>query len=205
MKTLYTAVGRFKTKGQINNLTCPVICVGGKELTVNLQEMIVWTILNWRIVEFDELSELYTKKCNDTNFNTHISIEDTLKRLEIRGLISKGSGTTSEDALYNLFSSLYIIPITDSKIIKIITFLKLILFRKTPIKVAKRVFLVDSFSEVEKEVLSLLKQASLTSVEAIESIEMSRHDKPKNHNQPVILAIANLYLRQHIIFERGIS
>ena len=49
MTTLYTAIGRFHKKGNMNGLSCPVIFIGQQEYMMDLQEMMVWTILSWSL------------------------------------------------------------------------------------------------------------------------------------------------------------
>ena len=58
-KTLYTAIGRFERRHNGCGRSCPVIVLGGKEYMADLQEMAVWTILNWRIVRKEEIGALY--------------------------------------------------------------------------------------------------------------------------------------------------
>ena len=61
LKTLYTAVGRFERRTNGCRRYCPVIILGGKEYMVDIQEMIIWSCLNWRIVRMEEIGHLYTK------------------------------------------------------------------------------------------------------------------------------------------------
>ena len=55
LKTLYTAVGRFERRTNGCRRYCPVIILGGKEYMVDMQEMIIWSCLNWRIVRMEEI------------------------------------------------------------------------------------------------------------------------------------------------------
>ena len=58
MTTIYTAVGRFQKRQGAGGLSCPIITVGQREYGVDLQEMILWTILNWRILKAEQLEGL---------------------------------------------------------------------------------------------------------------------------------------------------
>ena len=46
--TYYTAVGHFHRKTDADGRTYPVILVNQEEHMVDIQEMAVWTVLNWR-------------------------------------------------------------------------------------------------------------------------------------------------------------
>lgn len=46
IKTLYTAVGRFERRTNGCNRSCPIILLGGQEYMVDMQEMVIWSILN---------------------------------------------------------------------------------------------------------------------------------------------------------------
>lgn len=229
MMKLYTAVGRFQKKGCAGGLSCPVIFAGQQEYGVNLQEMMLWTILNCRILEAHEIGELYRFKALEVGYGTHRSWEDCLNRLHQRGLVVSGSGETGEDALYNLLSCLYVIPISNSTLLRLITFLKLTLINGKSFTVAKRVFNRHPMTDCEKQVYELSRQALLSTAEIIKCVdkkatkltsgerileilyddEVTTSDniaslvRCMDSRQPVILAVANLYLAQQIIFERG--
>lgn len=229
MMKLYTAVGRFQKKGCAGGMSCPVIFAGQQEYSVDLQEMMLWTILNRRILEAHELGELYRSKALEVGYDTHRSWEDCLNRLHQRGLVVSGSGETGEDALYNLLSCLYVIPISNSTLLRLITFLKLTLINGKSFTVAKRVFHRQPMTDCEKQVYELSRQALLSTAEIIKCVdkkatkltsgerileilyddEVTTSDniaslvRCMDSRQPVILAVANLYLSQQIIFERG--
>lgn len=229
MMKLYTAVGRFQKKGCIGGMSYPVIFAGQQEYGVDLQEMMLWTILNRRILEAHEIEELYRSKVLEVGYDTHRSWEDCLNRLRQRGLVVSGSGETGEEALYNLLSCLYVIPVSNSILLRLITFLKLTLINGKSIPVAKRVFERYPMSDCEKQVYELSRQALLSTAEIIKCVDKKAtkltsgerileilYDDEEttsdniaslvrclDSRQPVILAVANLYLSQQIIFERG--
>ena len=229
MMKLYTAVGRFQKKGCSGGMSYPVIFAGQQEYSVDLQEMMLWTILNCRILEAHEIGEQYRAKALEVGYNTHRSWEDCLNRLHQRGLVVSGSGETGEDALYNLLSCLYVIPISNSTLLRLITFLKLTLVNGKSFTVAKRVFHRQPMTDCEKQVYELSRQALLSTAEIIKCVdkkatkltsgerileilyddEVTTSDniaslvRCMDSRQPVILAVANLYLSQQIIFERG--
>ena len=51
MKELYTAVGIFKLKNQGKNNVYPTVTLSGKECRLDVQEMMIWSALNWRITD----------------------------------------------------------------------------------------------------------------------------------------------------------
>ena len=229
MTTIYTAVGRFQKRQGAGGLSCPIITVGQREYGVDLQEMILWTILNWRILKAEQLEGLYQEKCLEVNYQANRPFDGCLRRLLQRGLVVSGSGQTDEDALYHLLSCLYIVPISQGIPLRAATFLKLMLSGKATFAQARRLFKKNTLSDCERRVMELSKQALLSTAEVIKCVEKDAYDLSSStkimdilygdnettsdniasiarcfeSRQPVILAVANLYLRQQIIFERG--
>ena len=176
MTTIYTAVGRFQKRGSMSGLACPIITIGQRECSVDLQEMIIWSVLNWRILNRRQLEDLYREKCHEVGYQTHRSLEDCLQRLVQRGLVVDGSGPSDEDALYHLLSCLYIIPLSQSFSLRAVTFLKLIVAGRASFNQAKRLFKRDTLSDCERRVMELSKQALLSTAEVIKCIEENAHD-----------------------------
>lgn len=229
MMKLYTAVGRFQKKGCAGGMSYPVIFSGQQEYRVDLQEMMLWTILNYRILEAHEIGELYHSKTLEVGYDTHRSWENCLNRLHQRGLVVSGTGETGEDALYNLLSCLYVVPISNSTLLRLATFLKLTLVNGKSFSAAKRVFEHHPMTACEKQVYELSRQALLSTAEIIKCVDKKADNLTTNERildvlyddnettsdniaslvrcldsrQPVILAVANLYLAHQIIFERG--
>ena len=229
MKTLYTAVGRFQRKGAIGGLSCPVIFVGQKEYAVDMQELILWTILSWRILEPQQIEEHYQVKVAEVGYVSHRSWGACLQRLHQRGLVVSGTGEVGEDALYNLLSCLYVVPVSSSVLLRMIVFLKSTLMRGVKTSTAKRVFEQFSMTDCERKVYRLSQQALLSTAEIIKCVEKKAVDlstgeklmdvlyddddttsdniaslvRCMDSRQPVLLAVANLYLSQQIIFDRG--
>lgn len=111
MKMLYTANGRYIRCCTAEG-TRPVIIVCEKEYEVDVQEFMVWSILNWRILREEEIGSYYEKMANHTNVTIHRSWQDCVQRLLVRGLIVVGTGDTEYDALYDLLACRFIIPIS---------------------------------------------------------------------------------------------
>ena len=226
---LYTAVGKFHVRGSVGSMRCPLVTIGDREFILDMQEMMLWTVLNWRILTEDEIYLLYEKKVQETGFMSARSAEECVRRLVQRGLIARGSGDTGEDALYDLLSELYVIPISENMILKIISFIRLTLFSRLPYSVTKKIFSKDKRNDSEKKVMRLANRVILSTAEIIKCIdqnvlsfttdedllEVLYHDEYTTSDniayavrslpqcRPVITSIANLYLRKQIIFERS--
>lgn len=228
MSKFYTAVGRFEIKGRLSGVRCPQVVIGQQEYILDMQEMLLWSILNWRILELDELQKLFEVKEQEAGFLSHRSMEECLCRLIQRGLVADGSGETTADALYALLSELYIVPISESPLLRLVSFIKLTVFQRVPISVTKKIFGRDKRSEDEKKVMHLANQMILSTAEIIKCFQQKtesfvseehmmdilyRDEYATSDNlafmvryfpecRPVVLSVANLYLRKQIIFER---
>lgn len=64
IKTLYTAVGRFERRTNGCNRSCPIILLGGQEYMADMQEMVIWSMLNWRILRWDDIAQEWNKTCS---------------------------------------------------------------------------------------------------------------------------------------------
>lgn len=170
---LYTAVGKFHIKGSVGGMRCPLVTLGGREFILDMQEMTLWTILNWRILTEEEIYLLYEKKVQETGFLSSRSAEECVRRLVQRGLIAKGIGDTGADALYDLLSELYVIPISENLFLRVISFIRLTFFSRIPYSVTKRIFSKDKRSDSEKKVMRLANQAVLSTAEIIKCIDQN--------------------------------
>ncbi len=225
-KTFYTAIGRLTYQKNSENHCHPVITISGREYMVDLQEFTLWMSLNWRIARAEEIPFYYGLA--DVNFPCTRSLTECVKRLLVRGLIVSGSGDTEYDALYDLLSFLYIIPTDGGKALRFASFLKLMLLGQIPLSAIKQLCSRDTRTPDEQKVMHLAGQALLSTAEIIKCAENKIASLPDDesilsglynddyttsenipylvkgslYSKPIILAVANLYLRQQIIFER---
>ena len=142
--------------------------------------------------------------------------------------VASGIGETDFDALYDLVSGLYVVPISESIPLRIITFLKMVMLDGVPMSKAKQLFHHDHPSQREAQVMALSRQALLSTAELIKCAEVGASDLSIDQKvmealynddtttcdnigwemrnagswKDVTLAVANLYLRKQIIFER---
>ena len=215
-KTLYTAIGHFVRRTNGCGRSCPVVLLSGQEYMMDMQEMILWTSLNWRILRREEIGAFYEKTTASGCFSTDRTWEMCVDRLLTRGLLVCGSGETEYDALYDLLGSLSIIPTSGSFGLRCLTFLKLVTLDRVPFTAARKLFQSDrrtallSTAEIikcmEKNISRLPNEQAL--LDTIYNDRDTTSDniaslmKSSTSSKPVILAVANLYLRQQIIFER---
>ena len=228
MNKLYTAVGRMQLQGSIGGKKCPSVMINRREYILDIQEMMLWTILNWRILDDEEALTLYEAKEREVGYQSHRDFYDCLHRLVQRGLVADGYGETAAEALYDLLSGLYVIPISENIFLRLFSFLKLTLINGVPMSVTKKVLGKDARSEGEKKVMGLARQALMSTAEIIKCVEQNRlhfdseealldvlyhDDVTTSENLPaltrtmsacrsVLTSVANLYLRKQIIFER---
>ena len=228
MQKYYTAVGRFERKGRMGDMTCPMAIINKREYALDIQEMILWATLNWQIMDAGALEDTYTTKLKASGIAPRRSFLDCMRRLLQRGLVVEGCGETGEDALYALLSGLYVVPISDSLLLRLISFIKLTVFGHVPFAITRKLFSKDRRSANERRVYHLPQQALLSTAELIKCVEYDIHTihsdsqlmdalyaddtttsdniadmvRPFGCCCPVLQAVANLYLRRQIIFER---
>lgn len=225
--TLYTAVGHFRRKTDDSGRTYPVVLMNQAEHGVDMQEMAVWTVLNWRFLRLEQIEMKYGQLAVDLP-PARRTLETCLNRLEVRGLIARGVGDTDFEALYDLLGELYVVPVAESLSLRLVTFGKLLL-DGVPFSKARQLFRKDGPSQREAQVMALSRQALLSTAELIKCAEVGTTDvstdeklmdalidndyttsdsiafemlEAKNR-VPVTMAVANLYLRKQIIFERA--
>lgn len=226
--TYYTAVGRFTKQHDADGNTYPVVYVNQRENLLDLQEMTVWTALNWRLLNYRQLEWKYDSLAKDLHLMEMRTLENCLHRLEMRGLVASGSGESDMDALYDLLSGLYVVPISESFLLRVATFVKLTMCDGVPIKSAKCLFYQRRMDAYEKRVLALSRKALLSTAELVKCVEAGVTDFASsdqvidalyndedttcenisylmlhaNSRASVTLAVANLCLGKQIIFER---
>lgn len=59
LRTYYTAVGRLVKQHDPNGGAYPVVYVGQREHLLDLQEMAVWSALNWRFADYQQVEHHY--------------------------------------------------------------------------------------------------------------------------------------------------
>ncbi len=227
-KELYTAVGRLVPNRSNAGTTYPIVSLGGKEYGLDHQELLVWSVLCWRIAQRENIPEYYAKAVAEQAIEGPRNLDACINRLLTRGLLICGTGETEYDALYDLLASMYIIPVGNSFLLRFTTAVKLVVHHGMHPKILKMPFKKDVRTDSEQAVMALAKQEVLSAGEIIrcvdrgilhlpneESIMSAAYDDEETTSdniasavkevacaQNIIGSIANLYLRQQVIFDR---
>ena len=226
--TYYTALGHFRRRTTGLGRSYPVIIINQQEYDVAIQEMALWTALNWRLLDFPQVRAEYEKLEQDCVIPARRTLENCLGRLCTRGLVASGTGGTDFEALYDLLGGLYVSPLSESLPLRLAAFLKLTLLKGVPIFKARELFQKDRPSEEEAQVMALSRQALLSTAELIKCVELGVRDISTDEKlmdalyndedttsdniadmmltaksrERITAAVANLYLRKQIIFQR---
>ena len=226
--TLYTAIGKYEFRKDKAGNKLPVIIAEEKEYTLDIWEMILWSSLIWNILTYDEITKVFYKKEREVHVLSDLSCDTYIDRLENAGLIVSGHGITAADALHDLLSKLYVIPVTANFFTKGAAFLHLTFMKHIPYKVTKHIFDKPQFSASEEKVMKLAAQNRMSVGELIKCVECGIVDVSTNDKlmdslytddittyknigtlfrtcgscNPVLKAVVTLYLNKHILFEK---
>lgn len=226
-RNLYTAVGRLTKELSSHGIDCPIVKLRNREYQLDTQELIVWSCLSWRIVRRPEIDTFYAKMIENAPFVPSRTLDACVDRLLVRGLIVCGSGETEYDALYDLLSGMYIMPVGRNRPLQLLTALKLVLKARVPLSAVKRILRRDRRTPNEKQVMSLANQVLLSTAEIIRCVELGVETLRNNESviesiysdrdttsdniaalvktapctKNVIAAVANLYLRKQVLFD----
>ena len=88
----------------------PFIVADGEEKALSKREFILWTSLNWNILNKESLNAEFNRRMKKYHMQDDVSFEQMLARLKNRGLIVSKSDYLAADALYNLVKDLYVVP-----------------------------------------------------------------------------------------------
>lgn len=169
-KTLYTALGHFRCRNDGGGRRYPVVLMDHREFGMDPQEMTLWTALCWRLTDRQRAEDFYEQLSNGMELFPRRSFSDCLDRLVTRGLVAKGSGTTDFDALYDLLGGLYVVPISSSFPLKVVTFLKLLRSGTAPGS-ASALFRRDRRTEPERHIMQN-KRSLLMNMEKLGQIQL---------------------------------
>ncbi len=226
--TFYTAIGKYEFRKDKNGNKLPVIIVEEKEYTLDIWEMIVWSSLIWNIYTHDEITKIFYMRECEAHVLGDLSCDTYIDTLESTGLVVSGHGITATDALHDLLHKLYIIPLKVNFISKSVAFLHMTIVKRIPYRVTKHIFDKPQCSSSETKVMKLIGQNRLSVGELIKCVECGVADVSTNDKlmanlydddittyknigtlfrtcdscNPVLEAVANLYLNKHILFER---
>jgi len=225
MITYYAATGRMEIERRYDAKQ-PTIYKEGEAHDLNVYEFTLWTLIAWNILNQDELSKEYQKKCRELRLFDDQPFNHVLSRLEQRGLVASGMAYTAQDAMYELICKLRIHPIRVHWFGKAAALVLLFLRHNLSLRGMLRLLKPYPLSSVQKSILTLTEQVLLTPAELIKCMEkgvvrMPSEDKlidtvyQDNYNydnlhndtrfscykSPVMKAVVDLFLNKQIIFE----
>lgn len=226
--TLYTALGNYEYRKDNYGEVVPFVIADGKEYELNLWEMICWSSLIWNIYTFTEISGIFYRKERDAHILGDQPCEYYLDSLESKGLIVVGHGDTGMDALHDLLTHLYVVPIHSGLFTKVSAFLHLTFCKGIPYKVTRHIFDRVPMDESEKMIWKLTNQNRLSVGELTKCVECGIVDvstdeklvdalyddedttyknigdifRSSDSHIPVLSAVSTLYLNRQILFER---
>jgi len=224
---LYTAIGKYEFRRNTAGEKLPHIITCDHSYELDLWEMILWSSLLWNILTYEEVCKTFYAKEREAHVLGELSCDHYIDSLERRGLIVSGHGSTGMDALHDLLTRLYVVPVRANLFTKTAAFLHLTLIKRVPLKVTRRIFDKERFNATEKQLMRLVKQNQLSVGELIKCVECGIVDVSTNDklvdalyddeettyrnigqiwrgcvaNNPVLAGIATLYLNKHIIFD----
>ena len=226
MLTYYTALGRMITKIE-NGTKIPIIVIEDSEYQMNVDELIIWGSLHWNFLVKDALEKEYSRKKTKNRIFNDTSFEQTLRRLETRGLVVSGTDYLAADALYGLIGKLKIRPVRFALIDKLKSMAYLYFVQGVTFAKCYAAYFGTKITPDERNVLRLSKRVGITASEIIKCAEndirdikseddimnkvygqddatfetVAVHSRFSELKSDIVKAVANLYLKKKIIFE----
>ena len=226
MVTYYTALGRMITKIE-NGTKIPIIVIEDSEYQMNVDELIIWGSLHWNFLVKDALEKEYSRKKTKNRLFNDTSFEQTLRRLETRGLVVSGTDYLAADALYGLIGKLKIRPVRFALIDKLKSMAYLYFVQGVTFAKCYAAYFGTKITPDERNVLRLSKRVGITASEIIKCAEndirdikseddimnkvygqddatfetVAVHSRFSELKSDIVKAVANLYLKKKIIFE----
>ena len=217
----------FVTKGKmVVRNSEPLVVLDGETKALTKAEFILWTSLHWNILNKDSLKKEFNRRMKKYGLYGDVSFEQTLARLETRGLVASKSDYLAVDALYNLVKDLYVVPLGTVNVIKKAFMFGLMLIKGVPYE--KCVETIENFNlkGLEKQIVSFSKRLKVSGAELIrisdknlwdikseetivplayaedENMDTLGNDARFSKDKTKVLeAIVNLYLKKQIVFE----
>lgn len=228
MLKFYTSVGKLEIQLSDNGLKSPVIISAGKEHVLSVEELIIWSGLQWNIKNREELETYYWNELHEAGLCSEHTFEGLLNRMENqKELVVSGADIVGVDAVYSLLSNLFVIPVVKTPLQRVSAFFKMV-WNGIPLRVAWRVFDKAKLTHYEKKILgfsqkqtmstaelircAMLKDPDLSSEAAmVDTIYSLQHLNCQNIAvygrfsellYPVVEAVTNLYLKKQVMLEK---
>ena len=223
--TFYTAVGSYQMQME-NGREMPYILRMGRLEPISIPEFFIWSHLLWEVETYDEIREFYQNQSKSLGVRLP-NLDQALKMLIKRKLIAKGIGYTGEDALYDMLSAAFVLPIHTLGKKKLSSVIRLLVKGRITGSEAIRAMRPEHLTGDENQVMKLVRQTPLSVSELIRCIENGVKDvntpekvftaiytdeedtqermqitsRQADCKTAVLQAVANLYLRRRVMLD----
>ena len=223
--TFYTAVGSYQMRTE-NGREMPYILRMGRMEPISIPEFFIWSHLLWEVETYDEIREFYQNQSKSLGVRLP-NLDQALKMLIKRKLIAKGIGYTGEDALYDMLSAAFVLPIHTLGKKKLSSVIRLLVKGRITGREAIRAMRPEHLTGDENRVMKLVRQTPLSVSELIRCIEngiwdvdtpekvitaiytdeedtqerMQITSRQADCKTAVLEAVANLYLRRRVMLD----
>ena len=223
--TFYTAVGSYQMRTE-NGREMPYILRMGRLEPISIPEFFIWSHLLWEVETYDEIREFYQNQSKSLGVRLP-NLDQALKMLIKRKLIAKGIGYTGEDALYDMLSAAFVLPIHTLGKKKLSSVIRLLVKGRITGSEAIRAMRPEHLTGDENQVMKLVRQTPLSVSELIRCIENGVKDvntpekvitaiytdeedtqermqitsRQADCKTAVLQAVANLYLRRRVMLD----
>ena len=224
MVKYYTAIGRLVVRNKI-----PMVISSDKENHLTVAEFILWSSLSRNIMNKESLECEFNRRLRTNQINDDISFEQTLNRLEIRGLVASGKDYLAAGALYNLIKGLYIVPLGKvSPFKRYAAFAYFLLVKGAPFDKCRQYLRNQNYSALDNKIIKLARRTEITTAELIKICDNNLWDVKneddiieklyadgsglselenysvfsKSQNE-VLTAVVNLYLNGQLVFDKA--
>lgn len=223
--TFYTAVGSYQMRTE-NGREMPYILRMGRMEPISIPEFFIWSHLLWEVETYDEIREFYQNQSKSLGVRLP-NLDQALKMLIKRKLIAKGIGYTGEDALYDMLSAAFVLPIHTLGKKKLSSVIRLLVKGRITGSEAIRAMRPEHLTGDENRVMKLVRQTPLSVSELIRCIEngvwdvdtpekvitaiytdeedtqerMQITSRQADCKTAVLEAVANLYLRRRVMLD----
>lgn len=148
----------------------------GKLQPVSIPEFSLWSMLLWDVLTYEELHKKFYDKMEETEIEPS-SFDKSLEMLVKRKLIIKGVGYTGADALYNMLSDTYVIPLRGVQgTRKLMNVAKLLKQKKVNFFEAVYLLQPEKSSVAERRIMKLVLQTPLSVPELVRCFENDVRD-----------------------------
>lgn len=169
---LYTALGMCKDVETPQGCTT-IISVGKKAYRPKTPEMIIWTLLLWNVMAFDELRAAYEEMMESHHISEDISFEWFLQHLENEEVIASGEDVDFENTCYALFRDrVIVVPSKLSYLQKIAAFVREVVWYRCPVHIAATIFKKPNYPDLHLKIMDIARDNHVTTAELVRYFEL---------------------------------